>query len=45
MIQISRNDIIKDIKRVSQSVKTLTRKAYRSKGNYSSWIVELIKNF
>ena len=40
MIQITKSDIIKDMKRVAKKVKTFTRKAYRSNGAYSSWVAE-----
>ena len=40
MNQITKTDVINDIKKVSSKVKTFTREAYRDKGAYSSWLVE-----
>ena len=40
MTQITKTDVIKDIKKVAKKVKTFTREAYRTNGAYSSWTVE-----
>ncbi len=40
MTQITKTDVIKDIKRVASKVRTFTREAYRTNGTYSSWTVE-----
>ncbi len=40
MKYITKQDVVKDIKRVANTVNVFTREAYRANGNYSSWLVE-----